>query len=39
VVLGQLKLSAEDGRQMTVPVSQFEKVDNRWRIRGEGLGE
>jgi cell fate regulator YaaT (PSP1 superfamily) len=39
VVLGQLKLSAEDGRQITVPVSQFEKIDNRWRILGEGMGE
>jgi cell fate regulator YaaT (PSP1 superfamily) len=33
VVLGQLKLVSEDGRQITVPVSGFEKVDNRWRIR------
>ncbi|MDR0624293.1 MAG: hypothetical protein LBG10_07660 [Treponema sp.] len=39
VVLGYLKLSAEDGRQITVPVSQFEKIDNRWRIGGEGLSE
>jgi cell fate regulator YaaT (PSP1 superfamily) len=39
VVLGQLKLSAEDGRQITVPVSRFEKTDNRWRIRDEGPGE
>ncbi|MDR1100200.1 MAG: hypothetical protein LBL28_06925 [Treponema sp.] len=33
VVLGQLKLSAEDGRLITVPVSGFEKIDNRWRIK------
>ncbi|MDR2257776.1 MAG: hypothetical protein LBE14_01360 [Treponema sp.] len=39
VVLGYLKLSAEDGRLITVPASQFEKVDNRWRMRGEGPGE
>jgi cell fate regulator YaaT (PSP1 superfamily) len=39
VVLGRLKLSAEDGRLITVPVSQFERIDNRWRMRGEGPGE
>jgi cell fate regulator YaaT (PSP1 superfamily) len=39
VVLGRLKLSAEDGRQITVPASKFEKIDNRWRIHGEGLSE
>jgi cell fate regulator YaaT (PSP1 superfamily) len=33
VVLGQLKLGSEDGRQITVPASGFEKIDNRWRIR------
>jgi cell fate regulator YaaT (PSP1 superfamily) len=33
VVLGQLKLSAEDGRLITVPVSGFEKIDNRWHIK------
>jgi cell fate regulator YaaT (PSP1 superfamily) len=40
VVLGQLKLGSEDGRQITVPASGFEKVDNRWRIRrGSAAGE
>jgi cell fate regulator YaaT (PSP1 superfamily) len=40
VVLGQLKLGSEDGRQITVPASGFEKVDNRWRIRrGNAAGE
>jgi cell fate regulator YaaT (PSP1 superfamily) len=39
VVLGQLKLSAEDGRQTTLPASRFERVDNRWYIRGESRHE
>jgi cell fate regulator YaaT (PSP1 superfamily) len=34
LITGQLKLSAEDGRLMTLPVSRFERVDNRWRIKG-----
>jgi cell fate regulator YaaT (PSP1 superfamily) len=38
VVLGQLKLGSEDGRQITVPVSGFEKVDNRWQIRRGDTG-
>jgi cell fate regulator YaaT (PSP1 superfamily) len=33
VVTGRLKLGSEDGRQITVPVSGFEKIDNRWHIR------
>jgi cell fate regulator YaaT (PSP1 superfamily) len=33
VVLGQLKLGAEDGRQVTVPASGFEKTDGRWQVR------
>jgi cell fate regulator YaaT (PSP1 superfamily) len=39
VVLGQLKLSAEDGRLLSLPVSRFERVDNRWQIRGESRHE
>jgi cell fate regulator YaaT (PSP1 superfamily) len=39
VVLGQLKLSGEDGRQITLPVSSFERVDNRWQIRRESRHE
>jgi len=31
-VAGQLKLTAEDGRQITLAASQFERVDNHWRI-------
>jgi cell fate regulator YaaT (PSP1 superfamily) len=32
-VAGQIKLSADDGRQMTVAASQFEKAENCWRIK------
>jgi hypothetical protein len=39
VVLGRLKLSAEDGRQITLPAASFERVDNRWQIRPESLHE
>jgi cell fate regulator YaaT (PSP1 superfamily) len=33
VVLGKIKLVAEDGRQITVPAANFERIDNRWKIR------
>jgi cell fate regulator YaaT (PSP1 superfamily) len=33
VVLGQLKLGAEDGRILTLPVTQFERIDNRWQVK------
>jgi len=33
LVVGQLKLSTEDGRQMTVASSQLERADNHWRIK------
>jgi cell fate regulator YaaT (PSP1 superfamily) len=39
VVMGRLKLGSEDGRQITVPVSGFEKIDNRWRIHIENTNE
>jgi cell fate regulator YaaT (PSP1 superfamily) len=39
VVLGQLKLSAEDGRQITVPAASFERVNNRWQIQPGSLRE
>jgi cell fate regulator YaaT (PSP1 superfamily) len=32
VVMGQLKLSSEDGRLITVPASSFERIEGRWRI-------
>ena len=32
-VAGQIKLSAEDGRQVTVAAAQLERVDNHWRVK------
>jgi cell fate regulator YaaT (PSP1 superfamily) len=32
VVTGKVKLTAEDGRQVQIPSSAFEKVDGRWRV-------
>jgi cell fate regulator YaaT (PSP1 superfamily) len=33
IVMGKLKLDAEDGREIQLPASAFEKVDNRWTIK------
>jgi cell fate regulator YaaT (PSP1 superfamily) len=33
VVMGAVKLSAEDGRQITLPAAKFEKTDGKWQIR------
>jgi cell fate regulator YaaT (PSP1 superfamily) len=33
MVSGQIKLSNDDGRQMIIAASQFERTDNRWRIK------
>jgi cell fate regulator YaaT (PSP1 superfamily) len=33
MVLGTVKIGAEDGRQQSFKAAQFEKVDNRWRVR------
>jgi cell fate regulator YaaT (PSP1 superfamily) len=33
VVMGAVKLSAEDGRQITLPSTQFEKAEGRWQVR------
>jgi len=33
VVLGKLKLSAEDGRVTQLPASSFEKIDGRWAVK------
>jgi cell fate regulator YaaT (PSP1 superfamily) len=33
LVSGKIKLGASDGRMITVPVSSFERIDNRWRIK------
>jgi cell fate regulator YaaT (PSP1 superfamily) len=32
VITGKVKLTAEDGRQIQIPSSAFEKIDNRWRV-------
>jgi cell fate regulator YaaT (PSP1 superfamily) len=32
-VTGQIKMNADDGRQMTVEASQFEKTETHWRIK------
>jgi len=29
----QIKIAHEDGRQMTVPACQFERIDNQWNIK------
>jgi cell fate regulator YaaT (PSP1 superfamily) len=33
VVLGSVKMSAEEGRQLTLPSTQFEKVEGKWQVR------
>jgi len=33
VVMGKLKLSAEDGRMIQLPASSFEKIDGRWTVK------
>jgi cell fate regulator YaaT (PSP1 superfamily) len=33
IVMGKLKLDAEDGREIQLPSSAFEKTDNRWIIK------
>jgi cell fate regulator YaaT (PSP1 superfamily) len=37
VVLGQVKLSAEDDRFLQLPASAFEKAEGRWQIREKPL--
>ncbi|MDR0450308.1 MAG: hypothetical protein LBH26_03490 [Treponema sp.] len=34
VVLGRVKISAEDGRTLSFPAAAFAKVDNRWKFAG-----
>jgi len=29
----QIKLTHDDGRQVTVPACQFEKIDNHWKVK------
>jgi cell fate regulator YaaT (PSP1 superfamily) len=33
LIAGQIKLNTEDGRQMSVPSCQLERIDNQWRIK------
>ncbi|MDR2078524.1 MAG: hypothetical protein LBP74_02235 [Treponema sp.] len=33
VVAGTVKLSAEEGRQITLPSARFEKIDGRWQVK------
>jgi cell fate regulator YaaT (PSP1 superfamily) len=35
LVTSQIKLSADDGRQITFAASQFERADNHWRIKNQ----
>ncbi|GHV26671.1 hypothetical protein AGMMS4952_07170 [Spirochaetia bacterium] len=32
-VMGSVKLSVEDGRQITLPAARFEKIEGKWQIR------
>jgi cell fate regulator YaaT (PSP1 superfamily) len=34
MISGQIRLTNDDDRQMTVTASQLERVDNRWRVKG-----
>jgi cell fate regulator YaaT (PSP1 superfamily) len=33
VVLGVVRMSAESGRQLTLPSTQFEKVEGKWQVK------
>jgi cell fate regulator YaaT (PSP1 superfamily) len=37
LISGRITLAGEDGRLILVPSTQFEKVDNRWRIKKGAL--
>ena len=32
-ITSQIKLAAEDGRQITIPAAKFERVDNHWKVK------
>jgi len=34
MISSQIRLSSEDGRQVTLPSSRFEKVEGRWKVKG-----
>ncbi|AEF85215.1 Tpl protein [Treponema primitia ZAS-2] len=33
VVVGTVKLSAEDSRQVTLPAARFEKIEGKWQVK------
>ena len=35
VVMGKLKLSSDDGRVTQLPISAFERIENRWIVNAE----
>jgi cell fate regulator YaaT (PSP1 superfamily) len=35
MVTGQVKISNNEGRLITLPADRFERVDNRWRTKGK----
>jgi cell fate regulator YaaT (PSP1 superfamily) len=37
VVTGAVKIAAEDGRQIQLSSSQFERIDGRWRIKDKAF--
>jgi cell fate regulator YaaT (PSP1 superfamily) len=37
IVAGTVKIAAEDGRQLLLPASQFERIEGRWRIKEAAL--
>ena len=37
VVMGKLKLSADDGRVLQLPASAFERIDNRWIVKNAAV--
>jgi cell fate regulator YaaT (PSP1 superfamily) len=34
LISGQVNIGAADGRSVTLPINRFERVDNRWRVKG-----
>ena len=37
-ITGQIKLSTDDNRFLTIAACQFEKIENSWHIRDQGSG-
>jgi len=34
MVTGQVKMTNNDSRMVTIPAGNFENVENRWRVKG-----